>query len=56
MLRNNIVLVYHWPSSGFILKLCCKSIYTICAIAYWCWDLITHVFELDLDLDLDFRF
>jgi len=47
-IKKQHVSTYHWPSSVLILKLFCKNIYTICAIAYWWWDLITHVFELDI--------
>jgi len=44
-IKKQYVSAYHWPSSGFILKVFLWECYTIIANAHWCWDLITSMFD-----------
>jgi len=44
-MKKQRVSAYHWPSSGFILKVMLQECYTIIANAHWCWDLITYRFD-----------
>jgi len=44
-IKKQHVPAYHWPSSGFILKVMLPECYTIIANVHCCWDLITYVFD-----------
>jgi len=35
-IKKQHVSAYHWPSSGFILKVMLQECYTIIANAHWC--------------------